>query len=60
MRKKEQKTIRADGKPIVIESQDPVAKVLWQKTFHMQVKSSRKMYDRKKQKRTARKIIGES
>ncbi len=60
MTKKAVKRISASGKPIVVESQDPVAKVLWQKTFHQQVKPSHKMYDRKKQKLQTMKILRES
>lgn len=60
MSKKSLKAIGPGGKPIVVESQDPVAKVLWQKTFHEQVKPSHKMYDRKKQKMNTRKIVSES
>lgn len=60
MTKKSPKVMGPGGKPIVVESQDPVAKVLWQKTFHEQVKPSHKMYDRKKQKMNTRQIIREA
>lgn len=60
MTKKAKTQMSASGKPFVVESQDPVAKVLWQKTFHQQVKPSHKMYDRKKQKLQTMKILRES
>ncbi len=60
MTKNKPKVMGASGKPIVVENQDPVAKVLWQKTFHEQVKPSHKMYDRKKQKMNTRQIVSES
>ncbi len=57
--KKLPKKLGPGGKPILLATQDPVAKVLWQKTFREQVKPSHKMYNRKMQKMSTRQMVNE-
>lgn len=59
MDSKSTKKLGPGGKPILILNQDPVAKVLWQKTFREQVKTSKKDYNRNKEKMNTRQLVRE-
>ncbi|MFQ5482503.1 MAG: hypothetical protein ACE5ER_07060 [Nitrospinaceae bacterium] len=48
------------GKPILMARNDPVAKALLQKRFQEQIKPSRKIYDRKRQRREGRREAQET
>ena len=43
----------------MIITQDPVARELMQKKYRRQIKPSKKVYDRKKQRQAARRVVSE-
>ncbi|MCA9483617.1 MAG: hypothetical protein KC553_07785 [Nitrospina sp.] len=49
----------SQGRKIMIITQDPVARELMQKKYRRQIKPSKKVYDRKKQRQAARRVVSE-
>lgn len=48
-----------ETKKIMIITQDPVARELMQRKYRKQIKPSKKVYDRKKERQAARRIAPE-
>lgn len=56
IRKRTPPPLNPAGKPIRILKQNPVARELMKKTYHEQVKPSKKVYHRKKERRASRRL----
>ncbi len=59
MNQKKNKAQEPRTKKIMIISQDPVARELMQKKYRGQVKPSKKVYHRKKQRQAARQMVSD-